>query len=841
MDRFQNPGDEHSESSIFTRPGASGVALIDGSPVRALLDRFPTVMVVTDADRQPVLVTGAVTAILGWEPDEFALLDAEIVHPDDRAELARMAERVRTRPGRREGTTARFRTSSGDWRWMETEITNLLDDPDVAGVVTTLHDVTRMVEDQRKPDEAEQAVRRRERRFRKLVQGSSDITLVVGTDTKISWASPALERVLGYEPEAILGTSAFDYVHPEDVGDAKELLAGVLRGEPADSVSVRVCHADTSWRYVSVVATDMHRDPDVGGMLLSVRDITARVEARRATERLGIIVEATSDLVALLERDRGLVYLNAAARRFFGLDPTSDLEDFDASEGLPTWVEQAWNRQILPELRRHGLWSGEMDLPNSEGRTVAHSVVLMSQRGPDGRIETISGVARDISKRLAFESQLEHQATHDPLTDLPNRTLLLDRLAMAIGRGQRSHHDTAVLFLDLDHFKEVNDRLGHSYGDRLLRLIAERLSSAVRPGDTVARFGGDEFVILCEGLTDRAEAEAIAERVAAAVAAAAMVEESEVTVTASIGIALAGASRTVPEDIVRDADAAMYSAKEGGRSRTEVFDGRMHKQSVDRLELESDLRRAIARHELRLLYQPQVALATGRIIGFEALLRWEHPDRGLLQPADFLAVAEETRLILPIGGWVTRQACRVLARAQHARPNGERLDVCINLSARQLNQVGLVEVFRDILDDTGVSPGSVNVEIAESVLMADVEQSRRSLERLKAVGLVVAVDDFGSGCSSLAYLRQFPVDLLKMDRTFVAGLGTESSDSAIVGAVVSMAHTLGLQTVAEGVETRAQLAELRNLGCDIAQGYVLSRPIPDGDLLDLLLAGQVLF
>ncbi len=790
--------------------------------------RVSDAVVVVDRDGTVTYVSPAVEEVFGFGPSELlGPTGTGHVVAQDRQTVKDAFQRVLVHAGASTEVTFRIHRADGEQRWVETSIVNLLDDPDVNGVVTIHHDIT----DRRR---AEDQLRASERRFRKLVQHSSDITLVIDREYRLTWVSPAVQSVLGHDPDSLVGMEAKALIHPDDVDQARMRMLAVRAGDRIHgSLAARVAHADGSWRHVGVMATDLTEDPDVGGLLLNVRDITGRVEAQQASDRLGRIIEATSDLVAIAEPGSGLTYLNAATRQFFGLGADDDATSLQLSGHVPAWVRHTWRSEVLPTLEAEGRWSGEMAAFDHTGRTVPLSAAFNCHRGQDGSIEVISAIARDMSAQKEFEAQLEHQATHDPLTGLPNRALLLDRLSMALARSTRSGRTVAILFLDLDHFKVVNDSLGHGYGDQLLVRIAERLSESLRPGDTVARFGGDEFIVLCEDLEDPAEATSISERVATAVSSPAALHDTEVFITASIGIAVAHSTDVDPEHLLRDADAAMYQAKDKGRSRTEVFDARLRTRAVDRLELENALRRAIDRDELTVRYQPKVALASGKIVGFEALIRWDHPRRGLLEPADFLAIAEETRLIVPIGNWVARQACGVLARVQALTGSAEMM-ACINLSARQLPHPRLAEDFAEILDETGVDPGAVVLEITESVLMDDVALSQVTLERLKGLGLLIAVDDFGTGYSSLAYLRRFPVDLLKVDRTFVDGLGTDPSDSAIVAAVVSLAHTLGLRAIAEGVETAEQLAELRRLGCDMAQGFLLSRPVPEADLLALI-------
>ncbi len=424
------------------------------------------------------------------------------------------------------------------------------------------------------------------------------------------------------------------------------------------------------------------------------------------------------------------------------------------------------------------------------------------------------------------ERALLHQAFHDTLTGLPNRALLADRLGQALARRERRCLEAAVLFLDIDRLKWVNDSLGHAAGDQLLVDVARRLESVLRPGDTVARFGGDEFVVLCEELSAAGEAVTVAERLRDALASPFHVRGREIGLTASIGIALAStSSHDTPDALLRDADAAMYRAKERGRDRVELFDDHMRSRAMARLETESTLRRAIEQTELRVHYQPVIELATGRATGLEALVRWEHPERGLVPPSEFITVAEETGLIVGLGAYVLAEACTQVARWNHRRPDGEPLTVSVNLSPHQLRARGLRELVAEALQHTGLDPRLLCLEITETALVEDADSNRAALDSLKDLGVTLAVDDFGTGYSSLLYLRRFPVDVLKIDRSFVVGLETNAEDTAIVSGVVGLAQALGLQAVAEGVETPEQAACLRQLGCPLAQGYHWSKPL----------------
>ncbi|HQR80798.1 MAG TPA: EAL domain-containing protein [Actinomycetota bacterium] len=431
-----------------------------------------------------------------------------------------------------------------------------------------------------------------------------------------------------------------------------------------------------------------------------------------------------------------------------------------------------------------------------------------------------------VQKTAEMSRQQEHQALHDPLTGLPNRLLLSDRIEQALARTARSGNSILVMFLDLDLFKVVNDSLGHHAGDALLVEVATRLQSAVRSGDTLARFGGDEFVLVCEDVKPD-EVDALSQRVTGALQDPFSSGDQMVTVTASIGAALATDSSD-PQTLLRDADVAMYRAKDRGRNQVVIFEKEMHRQADVRLQDAVGLRRALDLGEFRAVYQPVIDLATGRTVGLETLLRWQDPDRGLLPPSQFIAAAEETGLILPIGDWVLTEALSQLQLWREQSPQAHDLWVAVNISSRQLLSPGLVDHVADSLRSTGIPPWGVHLEITESVVMNHLEPVIDTLVALRALGLHLAVDDFGTGYSSLTYLKRLPVTAVKIDRSFISGLGgsDDAFDRPIVDAIIKMAHSLHLEVIAEGVETPAQSDALHGLGCRAAQGFLWSRPLP---------------
>ena len=470
---------------------------------------------------------------------------------------------------------------------------------------------------------------------------------------------------------------------------------------------------------------------------------------------------------------------------------------------------------VLP-LRSDGRLTGHLGIAGQTPRAFSHDDVdffeLVAER---------VGLALDGARRA---TELVRMAYHDTLTGLPNRALLLDRLDQILVRHQPDRPATAVLLLDLDNFKLINDSLGHHVGDGLLIAVGKRLAETVHAGDTVARLGGDEFVVLIPEVESPAQAATVADRISNALRQPFTIGGRQVVVSTSIGIAVSDANGDRPERLLRGADLALYRAKDSGRARYALFDPGMEASAIERMELESDLRLAITRDELQLHYQPIVSLDSRRILGWEALLRWHHPERGMIPPVAFIPVAEETGLIVPIGRWVLQTACR---EARHWLDfDGKPRTMSVNVSARQFHDPGLVDDIAQVIQSTGVPPHCLKLEITESAVMHDAEAACRTLQQMKQLGIQIAIDDFGTGYSSLSYLKRFPVDTLKIDRSFVDGLGHDAQDTAIVRSVVALAKTLELSVTAEGVETPSQEAQLRLLGCDFGQGYLFGRPTP---------------
>jgi diguanylate cyclase (GGDEF)-like protein len=433
------------------------------------------------------------------------------------------------------------------------------------------------------------------------------------------------------------------------------------------------------------------------------------------------------------------------------------------------------------------------------------------------------------------KEHFRHAAFHDSLTGLPNRAMFTELLKAEIESSKRKNeHMFAVLFLDLDRFKNINDSLGHTHGDLLLVAFAERLERTLRPIDTLARFGGDEFAILLSGMSDATDAVRVAQRIQDELSQPFVLDKNSAFATASIGIALSASGYDRADDILRDADIAMYRAKENGKARYELFDHGMHARAVSRLQLESDLRQAIEQKEFCVYYQPIVSLQTGRLAGFEALVRWNHPRRGLVSPADFIPVAEETGLIVPIGEWVLNEACAQVRQWQIDSPSHRSLSLSVNLSARQVAQPDLLNRIKEALETSKLNPHCLKLEITESVVMENAEAAALMFKQLRALGVQLSIDDFGTGYSSLSYLHRFPLNYLKIDRSFVMRLTTDN-DNAIVRTISTLARNLGMEVIAEGIETEEQYQQLKMLGCEYGQGYLFSRPVGN-DAVEHLLA-----
>jgi diguanylate cyclase (GGDEF)-like protein/PAS domain S-box-containing protein len=674
------------------------------------------------------------------------------------------------------------------------------------------------------------ALKRSEETFRALVQNSKDIITIHRPDGTTVYESPSAERLLGYGPGGLVGRNPFTIIHPKDVDAAREAFQRLVSSPNAEmSMELRYRKADGSWIYLETVGANRLDYPGIHGVVLTFRDVTERKQAEAALkaseQRYMLAMEGASD---------GMWEIHTASKELYVSPRLLSILGY-AADALPTAA--AWEALIHPEdvdaYRREvaAHLKGTTDHLECEYRLRAANGDYLwvfsrgiAARDRYGKPLRLAGSIVDITERKRAEARIEHLATRDALTGLPNRLLLNDRLAQYIHASRRSGLGFAVLFIDLDRFKTINDSLGHDVGDELLREVSSRLEGCVRKDDTLARLGGDEFVVALHGIRNASDAAQVAQKVLKRLREPYALPSRTLSSSCSVGIAIYPHDGEDIAALMKNADTAMYHAKDRGRNNYQFFSADMTAKALERLTVEHDLRRAIENGEFTLHFQPQVGVLSGEVEGAEALVRWQHPERGLIAPHRFIGVAEETGLIAPLGEWVLQAACRQ-AQAWHSAGH-PRIKVAVNLSAGQfLKQGDLVRTLNRILADTGLDPSSLELEITESLLLSNVEEHVATLQKLGRIGTPLSVDDFGTGYSSLSYLKRLPIDVLKIDRTFVRDLETDPDDAAIVSAIMALARSLKLKVVAEGVESLGQLDALRRLDCDWYQGFLFSKPL----------------
>ncbi|THF67728.1 EAL domain-containing protein [Deinococcus sp. Arct2-2] len=816
-----NPGNSTAESSRVQ------VALDrQQARFRALVLNSWDLTTVLDADGIILYDSPSLQSMLGYlQTERLGRSLATFLHPDDLGAFQLGLQTLKAEPFQPWQVTCRLKHAGGEWRMLEAVWLNRLGDANLRGIVINARDVT-----ERQQLEAELAEERH--LFRSLLAAIPDGVYFKDTESRFTHASLGLAHFLGVErSEDLQGKTDFDFMSPDLARAIREDEQRIMTTRETRIGQLnRLKRRDGRFRWISSSKVPLvNAQGEVTGIIGISRDVHRMKRAEQALQHerdfTNTVLELVGSLVIVLDRQGRILRFNRACEVLTG---------YSAPEVLG---QSFWSLFVLPEEKEavsatfQLLVSG--DFPNSlenhwltrsgEQRLIAWTNTALEDEC--GAVEFIIGTGQDITAQRQATEVLAYQAHHDALTGLPNRSLFLDRLEQALAAARREGGALAVAFVDLDRFKMVNDTLGHAAGDELLQAVAQRLRGCLREVDTVSRMGGDEFLLLLPGVGSVGEASQVARKVILALAPAFKVVGHNVFVTASLGLSLYPLDAVDAQHLLSHADEAMYQAKEAGKNAFQVFSTEQPSDLYERFELEGELRQAVQRSELKLYYQPLIETQSGKVRGMEALLRWHHPRLGWLSPATFIPIAEESGLIVsPVGEWVLTEACRQNVAWQRAGLPPVR--VSVNVSALQFSREDFVETVAAALASSGLEGHWLELELTETLVMRRVSDSARQLARLRELGVSIAIDDFGTGHSSLAYLRQLPIDTLKIDRSFVSGLDDSPSGGTrpLIQAMIAMGHALGLTVVAEGVETEAQLQWLSQQGCDLTQGFLLARP-----------------
>jgi diguanylate cyclase (GGDEF)-like protein/PAS domain S-box-containing protein len=798
--------------------------LADPRAMQAILERASDLAVLVSDELTITWVSPGLTAVWGYTPDSVIGGQAGLfAHPEDVESYRAMLQRVAAVAGAHDSAEVRMRVADGSWRWLQIRVTNLLGEEGVDALVVVAVDI-----DERRKAQLE--LERRDEFYRAVFEGATDVAVVCAADTTMRWVGPSVQAVCGHDPVDILGTKVADLVHPEDRAEFQAALGRVLAHPGAnESVESRLRHADGSWHWSQQRMTNMLDVDAVAGLVFNNIDITERRSAHdrmlNREQLLQIVLDTAHDGVWVLGWDGHTRYANPTLAAVLGVQE-------DALLGRP--IEEVLDPSVALEIRnrlvkaRAGIAEDfELLVPGPDGSfrwlAVSSAPLLPGQTAavPEGGM---AAMMADITDRKAYEDLLLRQAFHDTLTGLPNRALLEEQRRILADRFATHGEHFSYLLCDIDGLKLVNDALGSIEGDEIIREVGRRLADGARPGDIVARATGDQFVVLCPG-TESFQAQRIARDLVTCVQGPYEVAGSTLSPTVSVGAA--STSDVADTGLASAADAALFRAKQLGRGSVAVFDAAAPQDHRSMLELLVDLRQAVSAQTLQLHYQPVLRLGTDKVVGAEALLRWDRPGHGQVPPSVFIPLAEENGLIVELGAWTLQQACR------DAMQWPDDLSVAVNVSARQLTD-DVVGKVRSALAQSGLPPERLWLEVTETAMFADVPSAAETLAAVASLGVHISLDDFGTGYSSMAYLRDFPVHALKIDRSFVAGLGASADDAAIVATLISLAGTLNLAVIAEGVETPRQLSELHRLGCEYGQGYLWSKAVANDEFLEVV-------
>lgn len=689
---------------------------------------------------------------------------------------------------------------------------------------TRVHSLLARAEQRQLLETAENSLRESEARLRAIIDTEPECVKIIGPDHRLQFMNASgLAMIEADSSEQVLGEKLLGILLPEYRQAFHTLTNSVLGGNKG-FLEFEIIGLKGHRRWLETHAVPLVSEMDGSTSLLSItRDITERKLAESGRAQLAAIINSAIDFIGICDRDGAVTFVNQAGRNLLGINPDEDLSATRMQDYLPAWAEEQLSGHGIPSAVKDGLWRGESALCSRDGNEIPVSAVIVAHKLADGSVDFFSTIMRDISERKHHEQQLQHLATHDSLTGLPNRALYSDRLEVAILEAQRNQRLVAAMHLNLDRFKTINDTLGHEMGNALLQAVADRLEKKIRDVDTIARLGSDEFALVFTDIAQLDEVSELTQEILHSFRKPFRIGEHELFLTASVGIAVYPLDDLTPDGLLKNAAIALSRSKDTGGNTYQFYTAEMNAKALQHLLLDNALHHALERDELQLYYQPQLNFLTGKVCGMEALLRWKHPELGMISPAEFIPLAEKTGLIVPIGEWVLRTACTQNKAWQTA--GLPALPVAVNLSGRQFAELNLAQTITQILKQTGLSPDLLELEITEGTLIQNVQNSIAILHELNSLGIAISIDDFGTGYSSLSYLKRFPINAIKIDQSFVRDIYTDPNDAAIVSAIIAMARSLGMKTIAEGVETNEQLSFLRSHRCDLMQGYYFSKPV----------------
>jgi len=760
--------------------------------------------------------------IFGMEPEAVpASLQTflERVHQGDRESLEKTVRQALADGQPVSSQYFRLVRPDGSTRIIRGQLEAIFDDSNQpVSMIGTCHDVTEL-------KWAEAALRASEQRFLKIFQATPDLLSITrAEDGSYLEVNEAFLRDLGYQRQEVIGRST------QGLGiwaDQRE-CAGVAQAleELGELRDLEVHFRAKTGREITGLMSAEYIEINASRCILTLfKDISERKRIEEERARLASIVESSDDAIMATDPDGNIIIWNTGAEKMLGYSAVeikgthlSTLVFSDCRDEMARLYQGVRNDEQVTQFDTVHV--------RKDGRQIHISLSLSPLKDADGKLVGISGIAHDVTQRAEMEETIKHQAQYDPLTDLPNRKLFMDFLTLELAQARRNRKNLAVLFLDLDHFKQINDTLGHAAGDRLLQGVAQRLKGCVRESDTVARIGGDEFNVLMPDLSQADDVGTVVGKIMGVFETPFLLDQVEINAMTSIGISMFPADGQSPEDLVQKADSAMYFAKQISGNAYQFYNSEINARTVKRRKMEFLLRQAVQRGELELAFQPMVRIGTGKIVGAETLLRWRHPEEGVLYPSQFLGVAEETGAIVPLGEWAIRAACAQMMQWQGM---GHRFAITVNLSKRQFHQPNLFEMISDLLAETELDPQSLELDVTENAIMEDLDFSIRNMRLLTELGVRFSVDNFGIGSSSLQWIKKLPIGRVKIDISFIRDILSEPNDLAVVTAIIAMSHNLRMKVGAVGVESQEQLTLIRNHGCDEMQGDLISKPLPASD------------